>query len=108
VAGRQAVRLAAQAEVVGASVDNHRPAQDVGVAGELDDAVLDVDIGQLLGVRINVAQVADMSHIVRRGAVIHAERVEVTLGSLAAVATFMYDSVLSLHQTPNTGTTARS
>lgn len=66
-------------------MDNHGTANDAVGANELDVRVLHGALGVALAVSLDVAEVADVSGLVRRSAVSLSVRVEVRAGRSAAI-----------------------
>lgn len=80
VASLEAVLVATLAEVVSAAVDDNGAADDAVRADQLDELVLDGALGNALGVRGDVAEVADVADLVGRRAVGLAEGVDCQRG----------------------------
>mmetsp|Transcript_9737 Transcript_9737/g.30987 ORF Transcript_9737/g.30987 Transcript_9737/m.30987 type:complete len:249 (-) Transcript_9737:15-761(-) len=78
--------VVARAEVVGVRVHHHGAADDRGRPLELDQLVHDLALGHAAGVRLDVAEVADMAFLVLGRAVRLAEWVVVRAGRGAAIA----------------------
>lgn len=86
MAGGLGVGLVAAAEVVSAGVHDDPPSDNAALAVETEDLVGKVDLGDAVGVRLNVAEVADVAVAVARRAVLTLVRVEVAAGREAVVA----------------------
>ena len=76
IARRLALLVSALAEIIRAAVDNDGPTEHALGANQLNLLVGDGALGVALGVRLEVAEVADVAFAVRGGAVGFGERVD--------------------------------
>lgn len=72
---REGVVVPALPQIVLALVDHHGATDDVVLALQVDHAVFDVNVGYSGGVGVDVAEVADVAHLVLGSSMVYLEEV---------------------------------